>query len=211
MEERFHKRIQRIKKGGVKIASKEDDEVRILEWNRFNKYVQNSFFEWILNKFEVYTMRYGKILGFSIFEIECFSKYAKPLPRSLDVNSRYNALNICVDFPLGVGPKYECVNFKEHFDVFYRDYNPKDERAHIIVTTLEYPNRTYFKVPKTDYQLYVDNLYALFKAICVGYQYTKEFKSGGGDAYDKTIYECQIDNAIGLKLINFTCLEVRLL
>lgn len=159
----------------------------------------------------MFTMQYGKILGFSIYETKCFSRYAKPLPWSLDVDSRYNALNICVDFPLGVGPKYECVNFEEHFDVFYRGYKPKDERAHVIVPTLEYPNRTYFKVPKTDYQLYVDKLDALFKAICVDYQYTKKFKNGGEEEYDKTIYECQIDNAIGLKLINFTCLEVKLL
>lgn len=209
MEERFHKQIQRIKEG--RKIDKQEDQDRIAEWNSFYKFVQNSFFEWILNQFEVYTMQYGKILGFSIFEIECFSRYAKPLPWSLDVNSSYNALNICVDFPLGVGPKYECVNFKEHFDVFYRGYKPKDERAHVIVTTLEYPNRTYFKVPKTDYQLYVDKLYTLFKAICVDYQYTKKFKDGRGEEYNQTIYESQIDNAIGLKLINFTSLEVRLL
>lgn len=213
MEERFYKRIQRIKKGEGKIAPKED-EVRNSEWNRFNKYVQNNFFEWILNKFEVFTMQYGKILGFTIYEKECFSRYAKPLPWSLDIDSRYNVLDIHVDLPLGGGPKYKCVTFEEHFEVFYRDYMPKDDRAHVIVTTPEYPNRNYFKVPKPDYQLYIDELYALFKAICVDdYQYTKKFKDGGEEEYNKTIYECQIDNAIGLKLIitNFTCLEVKLL
>lgn len=211
MEERFHRQIQRIKKGGK--IGKQEDQDRIAEWNNFNKFVQNSFFEWILNKFERYTMQYGKILGFIIYEGRYFSKEAKALPWSVIKSGGYYALDVHVDLPLGVGPRYECVKFKEYFSMFYRGYTPKDKRAHIILPTPEYPNEEYFKVSEPDYNLYVNRLERLFKAVCVDYTYTKKYKDGYGDEYNQTIYTCQIDNAIELKLIvtNIIYLEVRLL
>ena len=211
MEERFLRQIQRIKEG--RKIGKQEDQDRIAEWNSFNKYIQNTFFEWILNKFEMYTKQYGEIRGFTIHEDSYSSKEAKELPWSTVKAGEYYALNVHVNLPLGVGPRYQCVTYKEYFDMFYRGYTPKDARAHVVLFTPEYPNELYFKVSEPDYNLYVTRLEALFKAVCTDYECKKKYQDGYGDTYSSTIYNCQIDNAIELELTvtNIIYLEVRLL
>lgn len=228
MEARFHKQIQRIRRlnelnndmheeNTLKenhLTEKGIKEKTEQELKRFKKHVQKKTIEYILNLFEMYTIKFGRIREVSfvqrVQDVRRLSGFR--YRRGEDISfpffqSEYDYLFYyrTIDVILEYGGHSECVD-KMDFSPFYKDYSPKELFAHVITFDRKHPNAHHFDVKHPEFILYIDDIKQLFEAVSINYQCEK-YVDCNPDTTGYSNVSCDLDGQMTICLSNLSDYE----
>lgn len=204
MEEKFQKQIQRIRKAENRILEKEAQKKKEREkleleekeeCKRFEEYVQKNFIEYILNYFEKCTIKYG-ILDYVEFE-EKNEFDEKDKAKTLFPTPIYQYFSLHA-MPEGNNTVVE--EREEYFSIFYEDYVPKSNLAHVFVPNYNDFCSEYYEEPN-NYTLSIECVKELFDAVGVNCEVKERYSDGGGDTNGTTIRYYELDNKIGIQYV----------
>ncbi len=199
MYNNFQKRVQKIRKleerseeiFHQKEAKKETVKKRQdKEFKRFYKHVQKEFISYILDIFEKYTIEYGTIKYIKLIATSkdfrrirgthiAGDLYLTNLETALDSSKikHYFFLNITFKQPIILSPTERPISSVdtrenlESYTIFYKDYSPHENFAHVFFPNPDCYNKDYFSVHYPDIVLGIDGIPELLDAVCFDHEY----------------------------------------
>lgn len=200
MDNNFQKRVQTIRKLEEKSEEilnlkKEKKEIvkkrQSKEFERFYKYVQKEFISYILDIFEKYTTKYGRIKS---IEFRCTSRDFR-IPRGTDLGGGLiiHNFNWALDtsktqyffyldlelahptlHPTEPHLTYSVKTDLEAYTIFYKDYKPRENFAHVFFPDNDCYNKAHFSVDYPNIVLGIDGKSDLINAVSIGCEYKRE-------------------------------------